>query len=178
MLQHPESSARKHSFRGDNKMHLLVSRAVLSSFAATALSSAFALSTFAAGAPPATPATGSGPTSAISNAGTVSGTPSITPSSPLGYYIWRDDERVHLATHGPGDEHHFVGRLHSDGLFQNVDSSKLEPDDSYRLEDGGHTLVIDFMTYRATDDIAFTVTGEHVRLDLMLDGTAVGTGQI
>jgi len=149
-----------------------LARSLLASVSALALSSAFALSTFTA--PAVAQAAG-----AVANAGTVVGAPTITPSSPLGYYIWRDDERVHVATHGPGDEHHFVARLYTEGTFENIDTSHLEQGDTYKLLDGGHMLVLDFYTYQATDDIAFTVRGaDGMRLDLNLDGSPIDTGLI
>ena len=46
---------------------------------------------------------------------------------------------MHLRTHGPGSERDFVARLHTDGVFDSVDTVRLESADKFAVTDGGHT---------------------------------------
>jgi hypothetical protein len=105
--------------------------------------------------------------------------PALGPSDPVGYYIWGGDDDIHVRTHGPGGQHHFVARITSNGVFENVDSVRLENRDSVRVVDGGHTLVLDFHTYDATDGVNFDVRGgSYVTFDLELDGHQIHTDRI
>jgi hypothetical protein len=109
----------------------------------------------------------------------VEGTPNDTDSSPTGYYIFHSDDTFHLHTHGPGAEHNFDAVLRSDGMFDNVTVMHLENGDTVDVRNGGHELVLHFHTFSATDGVQFTVRGaEHMRLDLKLDGTPIGTDSI
>lgn len=118
-------------------------------------------------------------TSAFAWPGPVEGAPSLTADSPLGYYIWHDDNGMHLRTHGPGDEHFFVARLHTDGIFEDVDTVRLENRDNFEVLDGGHVLVLRFHTYGATDGVNFRVRdGSRLRFSLRLDGDLISTDSI
>jgi hypothetical protein len=111
--------------------------------------------------------------------GDVEGAPNLTEQSPLGYYLWHDDNGMHLRTHGPGDEHLFVAHLHTDGTFQNVDSVRLENKDNFSVDDGGHELTLHFHTYDFTDGVNFTIDGgNRLHLRLELDGQMIDTGSI
>jgi hypothetical protein len=122
------------------------------------------------------------PTLAFAWPGELSGTPTLDEQSPLGYYLWHDDpdnHGFHLRTHGPGDEHLFVAHLRTDGIFENVDSVRLENRDDILVADGGHELVLRFHTYDFTDGVDFTIDGGHdLSLRLELDGQLVDTGSI
>jgi len=108
----------------------------------------------------------------------VDGAPTITASSPTGYYIWRDDG-FHLRTHGPGAQHDFDAVLRTRGVFENVDVVKLEDGDSVDVVKGGHELRIHFRTFDATDGVNFTVRdGEKLRLNLRLDDKPAATNEI
>ncbi|MEA2641993.1 MAG: outer membrane protein [Chloroflexota bacterium] len=157
-----------------------VSRLATALTSASVVFAAFAFSAFAAGPTPTT-ASGGSPTPVVSDPSlTAAGVPTITDRSPMGYYLWRSgDDRVHLATHGPGDEHNFDARIHTEGVIENVVTTRLENRDNYRIEDGGHTLVLHFHTYNFTDGVSFTVRGaERLELGLKLDGSLISTSGI
>ncbi len=120
-----------------------------------------------------------GTVSAFALPNAVEGRPALTDDHPAGYYIWHDEQGMHLRTHGPDDEHLFVAYLHTDGVFENVDSVRLESRDNYAILDGGHTLVLRFHTYDATDGVNFLVLGgTRLRLNLQLDDQLIGTDSI
>jgi hypothetical protein len=107
------------------------------------------------------------------------GRPPLNHESPVGYYVWHDEDGLHLRTHGPGDEHQFVARLRTDGTFVDVDAVRLESRDRVRISDGGHVLVFDVHTFDWTDGTNFHVRGgERLRLDLELDGEPIATESI
>ncbi len=107
------------------------------------------------------------------------GHPTLTHDNPVGYYLWHNGDGLHLRTHGPGDEHLFVARLHTDGTFENVDAVRLESVDNYAVTDGGHTLLLRFHTYDWTDGLNFNIRGgSYLRLNLRLDGAAIATDSI
>jgi len=143
-------------------------RLVASLMVASALLGVAATSVAAAPASPtATPAT------------TTAGAPATNDASPVGYYLWHDDGVYHLRTHGPGAEHRFVARLKTNGTFQDVDKAMLEKDDRVTVKDDGHMMVLRFQTYGAWDGVDFRVDGgEHVNLNLKLDGQEISTANI
>jgi hypothetical protein len=107
------------------------------------------------------------------------GEPTIDGSRPLGYYVWHDAAGFHLRTHGPGDEHRFEARLHTDGVFIDVDSVRLESRDGVAVLDGGHTLVLRTRTFNWTDGVNFRIRGGHrLRLNLQLEGEPIATESI
>ncbi|MBI4492362.1 MAG: hypothetical protein HY690_06170 [Chloroflexi bacterium] len=109
----------------------------------------------------------------------VEGQPALTSESPAGYYLWHDQDGMHLRTHGPGDEHAFVAYLRTDGLFEDVDTVRLESQDDVAVLDGGHTLALRFHTYDYTDGVNFRVRGgTRLRLNLQLDGQLISTDSI
>lgn len=110
----------------------------------------------------------------------VDGAPTITESSPAGYYIWRNDDGFHLRTHGPGAQHDFDAVLKTKGTFENVSAVKLEGDDRVDVVDGGHKLVIHFHTFDFTDGVNFTIRepAESLRLNLRLDDKPAATSEI
>ena len=116
--------------------------------------------------------------SALAWPGALDGRPTITPDSPTGYYIWHEDG-FHIRTHGPGLRHDFVGRLTTDGVFQNVDTVRLESRDDVVVADGGHTLIMKFHTYDYEDGVNFTIAGgDKLRFSLELDGRLVSPERI
>ncbi len=117
--------------------------------------------------------------SAFAWTGEVDGHPTLAPDSPVGYYLWHDEDGMHLRTHGPGDEHLFTARLHTDGLFEDVQAVRLESADSFKVTNGGHTLLLRFHTYDWTDGLNFRVQGgEYLRFNLHLDGAPIDTDSI
>ena len=111
--------------------------------------------------------------------GGVEGRPTLTADSPVGYYVWHDENGMHVRTHGPGSEHDFVARMHTDGIFTNVDTARLESRDKIAVADGGHTLVLRFHTYNYTDGVNFRIAGgDKLHLNLELDGAPIATDSI
>jgi hypothetical protein len=107
------------------------------------------------------------------------GRPNLTDNSPLGYYVWHNDDGYHVRTHGPGAEHWFVARLHTGGVFDNVNPVRLESDDTVQVVDGGHGLVLRFHTYDGIDGADFRIRGgEALWLNLELDGQPISTENI
>jgi hypothetical protein len=107
------------------------------------------------------------------------GAPTITTSSPTGYYVWHNDDGWHLRTHGPAAEHDFDAVLRTNGTFENVDPVRLEAGDRVDVLDGGHKLAIHFHTFDFTDGVNFTIRdGEKLRLKLKLDDKRAPTDQI
>jgi hypothetical protein len=109
----------------------------------------------------------------------IEGAPTDTDASPTGYYHFHNDDTFHLHTHGPGAQHDFDAVLHSRGTFDNVTPMHLESQDRVNVTDGGHTLVLHFHTFDATDGVSFVVRGgERMRLDLKLDDKPIATDSI
>jgi len=105
--------------------------------------------------------------------------PELTATHPAGYYLWRGDHQLHLRTHGPGDAHHFVAYLRTDGVFRDVETVRAESHDRAAILHGGHLLAVDLHTYTWTDGVNFRVAGGHyLRLELYLDGQLIDTDQI
>ncbi len=110
------------------------------------------------------------PAASAASLSKVDGAPTITDSTPTGYYIWHTDDRFHLRTHGPGLQHDFDAVLRTNGTFENVSVVKLEDGDRADVIDGGHELVIHFHTYDFTDGVNFTIRdGTRLGLNLKLD---------
>jgi hypothetical protein len=107
------------------------------------------------------------------------GAPDIDQNSPTGYYIWHNDDGLHLRTHGPGEKHDFVAHLRTDGTFEDVSPVRLEDGDRVDVVDGGHELLIEFHTYDFTDGVDFRVNGgKRLRFNLKLDGRLISTDHI
>jgi len=117
--------------------------------------------------------------SAFAASGPVEGTPTIADNAAAGYYIWHNDDGYHLRTHGPGTEHLFTARIHTDGTFEAVQPVLLETGDTFTVTDGGHTLWLGFHTYNGIDGINFHIRGgEYVRFHLDLDNQLISTSNI
>ena len=107
------------------------------------------------------------------------GNPGVSDASPAGYYLWHDDDGLHLRTHGPGAEHSFTARLHTDGVFMDLSPVALEADDQSYLENGGHDLVIKFHTYDGIDGVDFRIDGGSIMTgEANLDGAPISPANI
>jgi hypothetical protein len=95
----------------------------------------------------------------------------LQPGGDAGFYIWHEDDGNHLSATGPGPENHFRAVIHTDGEIEDIDQVRLEDEDSYELLDGGHTLVVRFVTYAGIDNIRWRVRGgEWMHFELFKDG--------
>jgi hypothetical protein len=107
------------------------------------------------------------------------GDPGLASDAPMGYYLWHDDAGMHLRTHGPGEEHLFVARLHTDGQFVDVTNVRGEGRDHVAIVDGGHTLLVRVHTFDGIDGVDFRIEGgTQVRLRLGLDHKLISTDNI
>ncbi len=117
--------------------------------------------------------------SAFAWTGDLDGHPNLTKDNPVGYYIWHNEDGLHLRTHGPGDEHYFTARLRTDGMFEKVEAVRLENKDNYEILDNGHLLVLRFHTYDFTDGLNFRVQGgTKLHFNLHLDRKPIATESI
>lgn len=118
-------------------------------------------------------------TSAFAWSPSIEGQSTVTLDCSAGYYLWHDENGMHLRTHGPGEEHIFTARLRTDGIFYDVDAVRLESRDNFAVLDGGHTIVMRFRTYDAIDGLNFRIAGgSKLQLNLRLDGEQIATDQI
>ncbi len=101
-------------------------------------------------------------------------------NAPEGYYIWHNEDGWHLRTHGPGDNHEFTARLHTDGVFADVDPVRLENADSFAIDDAGHTMVITFHTFDRWDGVDFRLRDDAdcLRFNLKLEDKEISTSSI
>lgn len=99
----------------------------------------------------------------------------LHPGGDAGFYIWHEeDDGNHLSTTGPGPEHFFRAVIHTDGEFEDIDQAGLEERDTYEVRNGGHTLVVEFVTYDGIDNIRWRVRGgEWMHFELYKDGHAI-----
>lgn len=98
---------------------------------------------------------------------------------PGGYYIWHNEDGWHLYAHGPGERHHFTARIHTNGTIVDLSGVRLEDVDSYAVEDGGSTLLLDFHTYNGWDGVTFKLSDAScLRFRLELNGELIGPRRI
>lgn len=88
-----------------------------------------------------------------------------------GFYIWHNDDGVHLSTTGPGPERHFKAVITTDCELEDIDQTRLEESDRFVLRDGGKKLVVHFTTYGHIDNVRWRVKdGTEMRFKLSVDG--------
>jgi len=63
--------------------------------------------------------------------------PQIATDSPQGFYLYRNEDGLHLRTHGDADGQHFVAVLHTDGQFVDVRAIREEQRDGVAVLNGG-----------------------------------------
>ena len=103
----------------------------------------------------------------------------LHPGGDLGYYIWHDDQGLHLRTTGPGPRHVFRGIVRTDGEVRDVRLVRLEGDDGYEIRDGGHVLDLRFETWDGIDGVDFRVNrGQWLSFALRIDGALAPTNEI
>ncbi|CUH95235.1 putative secreted protein [Propionispora sp. 2/2-37] len=96
-----------------------------------------------------------------------------------GYFIWHDDDGLHLRTTTKYRSHIFSGILHTDGRFTDVDGVRLEDNDRYKVKQGGHTIDFRFDTSGGADGIDFKVSGgKKVEFELYMDGHRISPYKI
>ncbi len=98
-----------------------------------------------------------------------------------GIYFWHEpDDGLHLrATDQDNTDHHYTGRITTDGAFHDLDLIKLEQDDEAAVDPSGHVLTFNFHTYNGIDGIDYYISGgTQQTLDLRLDGRQLSTDRI
>jgi hypothetical protein len=117
---------------------------------------------------------------ALAWTGHVQGRPSsFTAGGTDGYYVWHDDDGLHLRTTDSSGVFKYAGVIHTNGTFVGVNPVKLEADDKVELLDGGKTIRFDFVTAEGIDGIDFRVDGgTRVRFALLRDGSRVDPSNI
>ena len=95
----------------------------------------------------------------------------LRPGGDQGYYVWHDDNGLHVYTTDPVGHHKYTFRISTEGVFQNVDPVRLDGGDSVTVLDGGHRLEGDFVTHEGIDGVNFNIAGgAGMRLALRIDG--------
>jgi hypothetical protein len=111
--------------------------------------------------------------------GQLQGNPGVTDTSNMGYYLWHDNDGLHVRTHGPGAEHVFSALIHTDGVITSLDPIRLESDDQNYLENGGHDLWIYYHTYDGIDGVNFKIDGgTSMTVTADLDKKAISASDI
>jgi hypothetical protein len=101
------------------------------------------------------------------------------PGNVRGYFIWHDDNGLHLRTTTKGQSHVFSGTLRTNGRFVDVHGVRLESDDAYKVGPERHQMKFNFETAGGVDGIDFKVEGgEKVVFDLLLDGHKITSDEI
>lgn len=85
---------------------------------------------------------------------------SLDAGSTRGWYVWHDENGLHIRTTTPADRDHvFTAVLTTTGTFSDVDKVRLENADDIKVTDNGHRLVVKFHTYDGIDGVDFHIAG-------------------
>jgi len=74
-----------------------------------------------------------------------------------GYFIWHDNQGMHLFTATQGREHTYSGVIRTDGKFVNVDDVRTEADDYIRVSRDRDTITFKFSTGNTLSVIFFSI---------------------
>jgi hypothetical protein len=101
------------------------------------------------------------------------------PGAVRGYFIWHDNNGLHLRTTTEGQMHIFSGDIHTDGIFADVHGAQLEANDALNVGPEGHQMNFRFETAGGVDGIDFKVEGgEKVVFNLYMDGHEISPDEI
>ena len=104
------------------------------------------------------------------------GTPDFDPGQGLGYWLWRDQDGIHLRTTTHGTEHDF------NGVLRTTDNARFVDVTPYHLEDHGanddrvrvnpdHDIIrFHFDTWDGVDGVDFRVNGRAFCVELENNG--------
>jgi len=96
-----------------------------------------------------------------------------------GYYIWKDDEGLHVRTTTRGMQHEFSGVIRTDGEFVHIRGARLEQDDFYRVSRDGDRIRFKFETSGGKDGLDFRIReGTYVNFELYMDGQRIDPREI
>ena len=88
-----------------------------------------------------------------------------------GYYLWREDDEIHIRTISAGVLHSFSGRITvTSGTFEDLKAAKNKIEDDVRLSDP-HTIVYSYKTNEDEFGFDFKVDGHYpcIKFDLKID---------
>lgn len=101
------------------------------------------------------------------------------PGNSLGYFIWQDQDGLHLRTSTAGKIHVFSGTIRTDGEFEDTFSKSADPDDSFRVSDDRDMITFQFTNMGDTSGIDLHVCdGTYVTFNLSMDGDEIDPADI
>jgi len=97
-----------------------------------------------------------------------------------GYFIWGDDEGVHLRAVASGEKHVFTGTVYSDGRIEDIEEKSFnDADDFSHLKEHNHTVSFQFTPSGEAVGIDFYVYRcKAMDFDFYLDGDKISSDQI
>lgn len=96
-----------------------------------------------------------------------------------GYFIWHDDNGLHMWTTTRGQQHRFSGVIRTDGRIVDVQGKRLEGGDRFGVGPERHELKFDFETAGGDDGVNFRIEGgDRVNFELFIDGHRINPGEI
>jgi hypothetical protein len=110
----------------------------------------------------------------------VDGRPDLfRPGETKGYFIWHNENGLHMQMTTRGKEHVFSGVIHTNGQFRDVKEKNLENGDFYKVSIDKDKIMFRTTTAGGIDGINFKIEGgDYVRFDLFMDGHKIDTREI
>ena len=106
----------------------------------------------------------------------IQGKPSIRPGSTTGYFLWNDEEGLHLIWTAKGRMHSFRGTISGQSPVTIKQLVKLESNDLVK-QAGPNSIVWETRTQSDIDGVIFEAQGA-VKFDLLVDNVKCGPNQI
>lgn len=97
------------------------------------------------------------------------GRPDLDRGDRLAFYIWRDEDGVHLRTTSLGDVHRFHAILRTDGKFADVQGFRLEDNDDLQVGEEKRRIELNFTTIDGTDGVDLHVDENASRIRFLLE---------
>ncbi|MBP2643501.1 MAG: hypothetical protein H6Q67_1388 [Firmicutes bacterium] len=96
------------------------------------------------------------------------------PGSCLGYFIWQDNDGLHLRTASPETKHVFSGSVRTNGIFEDTFEKSPRDGDSFHVNEGRDKITFQFTNIGDTAGIDLHVTdGTYVTFNLSMDGDPI-----
>jgi len=104
---------------------------------------------------------------------------SFRPGDSRGYFIWHDDNGLHMWTTTRGTRHEFSGVIRTNGTFVDVHGKRLESDDYLRVDRDRNKITFRFDTEGGIDGVNFRIDGgSYANFDLFIDGHRIDRNEI
>lgn len=101
------------------------------------------------------------------------------PGENLGYFIWHDENGLHMWTTTRGQDHVFSGVIRTNGRFVDTHGRRLELGDFYHISSDRDTITFKFTTAGGEDGLNFKIAdGNYVNFDLFMDGHRINHREI